>query len=397
MRILIAAMGHSPMDFENVDYRPRNGGEIKLIESIKVWSRNNKITIYCPEATKKIYGKIGLKVDYITLDKKYNNSFLGLSCIFLKRIIGSLSKKINGNDFDLILSSSDFLFDVIPSVLLKKGNPNLKLVSGIYLIAPGIFKNFKNYYTNKRSFPKFRNLLYYLNQRMSFYLLKKHADKVMVLNNFDKKSLIKKGFDSNKIFITSMGVNLNYIKKIKPSKTKYDGCFIGRLHPQKGIFDLIEIWGIIRNKYLDFRLSLIGGGSKHWFNRIKKEIKNKKLNNNINVLGFLKGEEIFSILKSSRVCLFPSTYESWGQVIVEAMACGVPVVSYNLPFFKHVFGDAIINVKMGYKKAFANKFLELVKDKGYYKKQRKKALLISKKYDWNLVANKELSLMRSVI
>ena len=55
------------------------------------------------------------------------------------------------------------------------------------------------------------------------------------------------------------------------------------------------------------------------------------LSNNINYLGYVTGDEKYSILAQSRIFLFPSYYESAPQAPLEAMKCGLPVVAYDLP------------------------------------------------------------------
>ena len=57
--------------------------------------------------------------------------------------------------------------------------------------------------------------------------------------------------------------------------------------------------------------------------------------------GYVSEDEKFRLLKCSRLFLMPSRYESWGIVIGEALACGVPVLGYRLDCYPAVFGDLV--------------------------------------------------------
>jgi glycosyltransferase involved in cell wall biosynthesis len=61
--------------------------------------------------------------------------------------------------------------------------------------------------------------------------------------------------------------------------------------------------------------------------------------------GMVSEEEKFRLLKASRVFAMPSRYESWGIVVNEALAAGIPVVAYDLSCYRPVFGEFVRYVK----------------------------------------------------
>jgi glycosyltransferase involved in cell wall biosynthesis len=69
------------------------------------------------------------------------------------------------------------------------------------------------------------------------------------------------------------------------------------------------------------------------------------LSENVTFSGLVSEEEKFRLLKSSRVFVMPSRYESWGIVVGEAIVSGIPVVAYRLDCCPPIFGDFVHYVK----------------------------------------------------
>ncbi len=398
MKILVVGNGHSLLDIKNVKARARSGGETKLIRNLQRWRElGADIWILCPEVTKTIFGYVGVTANFITLPKFYDRSRFGLLATFLKRILGCFFRKIP-QDFDIIYSSSDFLFDLIPSIYAKCENKKAKLVTCLYLVAPHPLKGYERVLMKGFTFPTPAKLIYYFSQKLSIFLIRCYADRVLVFNDYDKKFLVERGILSGKIAVVSGGVDIGYVSGIRGDKNlQYDACFLGRLQPQKGIFDLIEIWKEVCRKRKDAKLALIGGGSKRMYGKLKSKIREKNLQANIDVLGFLEEDKIFKILKSSKCFLCPSRYESWGIVMVEAMACGLPVVAYDLPVFRKIFPQGVISIPIGDTQKFSSIVYDLLESESLRKKLSSEALQVSLKYEWNKIAEEELRDLENLV
>ena len=110
-------------------------------------------------------------------------------------------------------------------------------------------------------------------------------DLIFVLNKGIVKQLVKLGFPENKIYVTGAGINFENINSIKNGRESlYDACFLGRLHPSKGIFDLVELWKLVVSKRGKGRLAIIYAGSKDLELALMKKIKEEKLEANILML-----------------------------------------------------------------------------------------------------------------
>ncbi|MDX9817009.1 MAG: glycosyltransferase, partial [Smithellaceae bacterium] len=178
---------------------------------------------------------------------------------------------------------------------------------------------------------------------------------------------------------------------VESSTIQYDGCFVGRFHKQKGIPELLQIWKEVCRTKKDAKLAIIGRGEQVWQDLIKNFIKNNQLDENIVMLGFQDGLEKIKVMQMSRVFLFPSNYESFGIVGLEALACGIPVVSFDLDVFKEIFGDVFTMVRTGDIEAFANKVIALLDDNELLARKKSSGLAFAQLYDWSHGANEVLA------
>lgn len=360
-----------------------SGGDIRFIEVFKRVKDFDKVII-TPFIGRKICEMKKLNATYFltTNEEHFENIFFA----YFRRIINALFLKIEIWNEDILYSTSDFLPDVLPAFVYKLKNKNVKWVQIIHHLIP-----------LQREGPRINNLISFYAQRISFFFIKRYSDLIIVVNPLVKKKLKEIGFNSNKIKVNSNGVDLNYFENIEPNKEiMYDGIFLGRLHLSKGIFDLLKIWKIVYKEKTNARLGIIGSGSKRIEDELTKRIRESNLKDKIKFLGHLNDDETFSLLKSSRVFVFPSHEEGFGISMLEAMACELPVVAYDLAAYR-VFGDALIKVPLRDKRNFAEALLRLLSDEQIRKELSGKARKMASQFDWDLVAKRELSLLEELV
>ena len=332
-----------------------------------------------------IYKKEGIKAKYflVSKEKKKKNIFLS----YFIGMTNSLFLNLEISKGDILYSTSDFLPDVLPAFVYKLRNTNAKWVANIYHVIAN---------PTQRRGPFVTNLVSFLTQRLSFQLIKRRSDLIFVLNKSIVEQLAKLGFPKNKICVTGAGINLAHINQIpKIKEAQYDACFLGRLHPAKGIFDLIEIWKLVVSKKESARLAIIYAGSKDLELALMKKIREENLEANVFMLP-LTGDDALRVVKSSKIFVFPSHEEGWGIAICEAMACGLPVVAYDLPVFREIFKQGIITVPLNDIRRFSEEVIDLLEDDGKRFALSKKAEVQASKYDWDDVASRELLLMTNI-
>jgi glycosyltransferase involved in cell wall biosynthesis len=172
--------------------------------------------------------------------------------------------------------------------------------------------------------------------------------------------------------------------------------FVGRFHAQKGIHDLLRIWKLVTIQKPDARLAVIGFGDRSEMRRIKSELREMRIGPNIDLHGYIDGKEKVRVIKASRVAVIPSYYESWGIVVAEALACRVPVVAYNLPAFKEVYGEKILYAPLGDVKRCSKQILRLLNNHALSKRVALEGAKFIKDFDWSESAEKTLSYIDSL-
>ena len=132
------------------------------------------------------------------------------------------------------------------------------------------------------------------------------------------------------ITIIPNGIDLRRIRSIPPSSESSDIIFSGRLIKEKHADLLIHAIELLMQKKPNIRVLLIGEGPD--YANIQNLIKSKKINNTIHLSEFYNDHDDFiAQLKSSKVFVLPSTREGFGITALEALACGLPVVTVDHP------------------------------------------------------------------
>lgn len=102
---------------------------------------------------------------------------------------------------------------------------------------------------------------------------------------------------------------------------------VGRVQPQKGFDYLVEAWELVHKKYRDWQLDIYGGGSESNKSFIQKLIDSKGLHDVVKMKGIT--DDMAEAYSTHSIMVLSSRYEGFGLVLVEAAACGLPLVSYD--------------------------------------------------------------------
>ena len=166
------------------------------------------------------------------------------------------------------------------------------------------------------------------------WLLTYEATEVIVNSNYMKNEIQRLfGLPFDKINVIPNGINLSNFTGIERDydfRRQYamDNekiiLYVGRLVYQKGVQHLIAAMPKILSNYHDAKLIIAGRGGM--MDELRAEASNLGLNDKIYFTGYLNSKQVQKMYKCADVAVFPSTYEPFGIVALEAMLAGVPTV-----------------------------------------------------------------------
>jgi glycosyltransferase involved in cell wall biosynthesis len=185
--------------------------------------------------------------------------------------------------------------------------------------------------------------------------IKKHADQIITISNFSKQELQEVyQIPAEKIKVIHIGYNQQVYRQIdnqdlaEQVKSKYQihqtyFMFTGRLEAKKNIGGLIESFSQYKEKHADDQhLLVLVGKPGYGFEAAKALIEKYQLDGWVKCLDYIPQEDLAVLLNQADLFIFPSLYEGFGIPILEAMACGTPVVCSNTTALPEVAGDAAI-------------------------------------------------------
>ncbi len=157
-------------------------------------------------------------------------------------------------------------------------------------------------------------------------LMVKLTDEIITVSSKTKFDLHKIKSNEKAVIIPN-GINFKEIANVESSALKSDVVFAGRLIKEKNIDLLLKALVNVKESIPNVKCFIIGDGpEKPKLEFLRDELK---LQGNVEFLGFLEDTSLISIIKSSTVFALPSTREGFGMVVLEANACGLPVVVIN--------------------------------------------------------------------
>lgn len=166
----------------------------------------------------------------------------------------------------------------------------------------------------------------WLDRKIARHLLEmlKRCEKVVVLTQ--KDAACWKGYDNIEVI---HNVLTNYPEKITDVADRPKRIIaVGRLHAQKGFDLLIQSWQLIAARHPDWQLVVYGHGGD--LQKLQQQLEKAGLTSSMTFAGAT--DNIYKEYQDSAFYVMSSRYEGWGLVLVEAMSCGLPCVSFDCPY-----------------------------------------------------------------
>jgi glycosyltransferase involved in cell wall biosynthesis len=192
-------------------------------------------------------------------------------------------------------------------------------------------------------------------ERAALRLIK--LDKIAVISPMVQDVLMKRGFSQDKIVVVGNGVNVEDYR-FSAEKMPCSLIYIGRLTELKRVSSLIEAISMVRNRFPEVKLHIVGDGPKH--QEVRRKIEALQLSQNVSIHGYVPEREKIELLSTCAIYVSNSVFEGFGIPLVEAMAAGtVPVVS-DIEGHRFVFQDDNVGYLVKSTEEMAMKIIDLL-------------------------------------
>lgn len=237
--------------------------------------------------------------------------------------------------------------------------------------------------------------------KWAIYWAAKRAHKIITVSEFSKNELVRVyNINPEAVKVIPLSYNKKIYRVIEDKdkieeilhKYKIDKpylLFIGRLEQKKNVLSIIESFKILKSTNPDLKLVLIGRPG-YKFEEIEKKIKEYDLSKDIIMPGWVSSAELPYLLNAAEVFVFPSFYEGFGIPILEAMACGTPVISSNITSIPEVAGRAALLVNPNNNEELIQGIKKLLEDKDLRQNFIDKGLERVKEFSWRKCAESTL-------
>lgn len=170
--------------------------------------------------------------------------------------------------------------------------------------------------------------------------------------------------------------------------------YLGRLKKYKNVDHLIQAMAIVRKEVADAHLVIVGTGDRR--RALEALTRSMGLDNAVRFTGFVSEEEKLRLLNRAEVAAYPSSKEGWGITVIEANACGVPVVAARVPGLRDavVDGETGMLVPHGDRAAMARALIDLLRDREKRVRLAENAVARSRRYTWENTARQTLEVIR---
>lgn len=204
---------------------------------------------------------------------------------------------------------------------------------------------------------------------------------MITVSNSTKKDMEKIGLGVKKeIKIVNPGIE---IEKFKTGvKTQNPSIlYLGRIKPYKSIETAIVAVSKLVNEFPDLIFNIAGFGD--YQPTLEKFVKKLKLQNHVKFLGKVSEEEKVKLMAAAWAFVYPSVWEGWGISVIEANACGTPVIASKVPgLVDSVSNNSGFLIEQGNADAFAEKIKLLIEDKKLRTSLSKSSIEWSHNFTW---------------
>lgn len=227
--------------------------------------------------------------------------------------------------------------------------------------------------------------------RMIERLTMRLPDGIVAISQKTRIDLIKRGkVRPERIDVIPVGIDLERIIKIAPARESTDVLFAGRLIHEKRVDLLLNAIAVAKKEIPTITCAIIGDGPERGL--LEDLAVKLGVEENVIFTGFVDQDGLTAYMKASKVFVLPSIREGFGLVIVEANACGLPVISirHDMSAVRELVKDGVNGFLVNdiSSREIAEAITKLVTDEALRERLAENGFAMAKKYGWSDISTK---------
>jgi len=233
----------------------------------------------------------------------------------------------------------------------------------------------------------------------------KAADAVIAVSESTKRDAVRiYGIDEAKITVIYEGVSPHFRRAspeaIAAARDKYGLpdeflLSLGTIEPRKNLTSLLEAYHVLRNEGSPLGLVIVG--KKGWlYTGFFDRMHELGLEDSVAFPGFVPDEDLPALYSAASLFIFPSLYEGFGLPVLEALACGAPVITSNASSLPEVAGEAALLVDPNSVEALVRAAREVLSNDRLREDLRAKGPRQAAKFNWRRAARETLAVYTSL-
>ena len=348
------------------------GGHIHFIEVVRRWP-NVEIVVFAPEEARATMSRELPKAKFVAMPSSDLHTNIP-QVRNLVRVVLGLTRLSEIRRCDVVLATSHFLPDLAPAFAARPRNV-VVCIHHVLSREPGREENFVARYVSLTF------------QALAFFLVRKLA-RAVVVN--DPAAAQAAGIRNNAIRVFQMRHGIEHVSQVaSAANAGFSIVYVGRLVPSKGIDDLLRAWKIVSARFPTATLAIAGQASATFATELRNLAATLGITERVRFLGWLSDDDKIALLSTARVFAFPSKEEGWGIVLAEAMAQGLPCVTYDLPAFRRDFTRGRLIAPLGNIESFAQHLMDLLSEEQFRLRMGAEARALAQTFSWDDAARVE--------
>lgn len=234
------------------------------------------------------------------------------------------------------------------------------------------------------------------------------CDGIITVSNFSKKDIVKSfNFPENKIYVTHLASEdiykpmdkriSRYVARKYYSITEDYILYVGGFSPRKNILGLIDSFSKLITSYKKPLFLVIAGKKGESYNIYKERTEKLNISDKVLFPGFISIEHLPYIYNAANLFVYPSFYEGFGLPPIEAMACGIPVITSNTTSLPEVVGKGALLINPLNKTNLCEAMLEVLSDNNLKNKLISSGIKRSSELSWKKTIKNTINIYNKIM